>query len=95
MKDERASLRPAQAAVEGDQLLERAALLEPGVVEASDHDVGDVGEPVGPQQMLRCVGRQRSQRIVTLDVIVAEVSRALRSEDDGPRSRERTSSQPT
>ena len=53
MQDEGASLGAAEAAVEGDQLLERAALIEYRVVEAADHDVGDVGEAVGAQKVLR------------------------------------------
>ena len=53
VEDERARLRPAEAAVEGDQLLEGAALVELGVVEAADHDVGDVREAVGAQQVAR------------------------------------------
>ena len=53
MQDERPRLGPAQSAVERDQLLERAALLELGVVEAVDHDVGDVLEAVGAQQVRR------------------------------------------
>jgi len=39
-------LRSAEAAVERDQLLERAPLLQLGVIEAADHDVRDVLEPV-------------------------------------------------
>ena len=53
MQDERLGLRAAEPAVERDQLLERAALLEVGVVEAVDHDVGDVLESVGAAQMGR------------------------------------------
>ena len=55
VEDERTGLEPADAAVEGDQLLERAALVEIGVVEAADHDVADVLEAVGAQEMLRRV----------------------------------------
>ena len=53
--------RPADAAVEGDQLLEGAALVELGVVEAADHDVGDVLEAVGAQQVLWRVRRERAR----------------------------------
>src|SRR5215211_2569319 len=49
VEQERPGLRAAEAAVEGDQLLEGAAFLEAGLVEAADHDVGDVGEAVRPQ----------------------------------------------
>src|SRR6185436_6478154 len=44
MEDERPRLEAAHAAVEGDQLLEGAAFVEVGVVEAADHDVADVLE---------------------------------------------------
>ena len=50
---ERPRLGAAEAAVERDQLLERAALVELRVVEAADHDVGHVREAVGAQQVLR------------------------------------------
>ena len=59
VEDERPRLEAADAAVEGDQLLEGAALVEVGVVEAADHDVADVLEAVGAQQVLRRV-RARS-----------------------------------
>ena len=50
--------RPPMPAVERDQLLERAALVELGVVEAADHDVRDVREAVRAEQ----VPRRRSAR---------------------------------
>ena len=59
VEDERLRLRPAEPAVEGDQLLEGAALLESRVVEAADHDVGDVREAVRAQQVPRRVRRER------------------------------------
>src|SRR3954452_6075299 len=37
IEDERARLRPPQSAVEADELLERAALVEHRVIEAADH----------------------------------------------------------
>ena len=52
MEDERARLEAAEPAVEADQLLEGAALFELGVVEAPDHDVSDMLEAVGAQQVL-------------------------------------------
>src|SRR5512132_254615 len=55
MKDERPGLRAPDPTVKGDQLLERAAGLERGIVEAADHDVGDVAEAVGTAQVLRRV----------------------------------------
>ena len=56
VQDEGAGLEAAQAPVEGDQLLERTALVEVGVVEAADHDVRDVREPIRAQQV---IGRVR------------------------------------
>ena len=50
---ERARLRAAEAAVERDQLLEGAALVQHRVVERADHDVRDVREAVGAQQVPR------------------------------------------
>src|SRR3954447_15543517 len=47
MEDERPRLRAAEAAVERDQLLERAALLERRVEEAVQEQVRRVLEPVG------------------------------------------------
>ena len=64
MKDERLRLRPAEPSVEADQLLERAPFLENGVVEAPDHDVRHVLEPVGAQKMPRRVGRKDSEWVL-------------------------------
>jgi hypothetical protein len=50
MQDERARLEAADAHVEGDQLLEGAALVKLGVV-APDHDVRDMGEAAGAQEV--------------------------------------------
>ena len=58
MEDERPGLRPADAAVEGDQLLEGAAGLERRVVEAADHDVRDVREAVGAEQVAGAFGEK-------------------------------------
>src|SRR6188508_3339162 len=80
MEDEGAVLPAAEATVERDQLLERAALVELGVVEAVHHDVGDVGETVGPPQVERCGGRERRQWILALDPAVREVVRPARAE---------------
>ena len=49
---------PPMPAVERDQLLERAALLGDRVVEAVDHDVGDVREAVGAEQVPRAFGEK-------------------------------------
>ena len=53
VEDERPSLETSDAAVERDQLLEGAAFVEIRVVEAPDHDVADVLEAVGAEQVLR------------------------------------------
>ena len=56
MRDERPRLKPADAAVEGDQLLEGTSFVEIGVVEAPDHDVADVLEAIGAEEMPRRMG---------------------------------------
>ena len=76
VEDEGPRLGAAEAAVEGDQLLERAALVEVGVVEAADQDVGDVREPVGAQQVARRGRGERGERVLALDPAVGEVVRA-------------------
>ena len=82
VQDERARLEAADAAVERDQLLERAALVELGVVEAADHDVGDVLEAVGAQEVLRRGRRERRERVLALDAAVREVVGAAGAERD-------------
>ena len=56
VEDERPRLLSADASVERDQLLEGAALVEIRVVEAAHHDVGDVLEAVGAQEVRGAVG---------------------------------------
>src|SRR5829696_7733299 len=46
MQDERPRLKAAQPTVERDQLLEGTGVVELGVVEAADHDVGDMGKAI-------------------------------------------------
>jgi hypothetical protein len=79
-EDEAARLRATEPAVEGDQLLERAALVQRRVVEAAHHDVGDVREAVGAPQVPRGRGRERRERIVALDAIVVEPAGAVAAE---------------
>ena len=74
----------AEAAVEADQLLERAALVELGVVEAAHHDVADVLEAVGAQEVLGRGGRERGERVLALDAAVREVVGAAGAEGDRP-----------
>ena len=83
VEDERAGLEAADAAVEGDQLLEGAAFVEVGVVEAADHDVADVLEAVGAEQVLGRVGREVGERVVALDAALREVVGAVGAERDG------------
>jgi hypothetical protein len=54
-KEERAGLRAAHAAVEGDQLLEGAPLVELRVVEAVHEQVGRVLETVRAREVLRSI----------------------------------------
>ena len=78
VEDERPRLRAAEPAVEADQLLERAALVERRVVEAADHDVGDVREAVGAQQVLRrALGENGGERILALDAALVELVGAV------------------
>jgi hypothetical protein len=70
--------------VEGDQLLERTALIERGVVEAADEQVGRVRETVGAKKMLRRRGREERQRILAVDAVLLEIASAVRAEHDGP-----------
>src|SRR6476620_10516624 len=62
-EDEGPGLRAAETTVEGDQLLEGTALVEFGVVEAADHDVGHVVEAVGSQNVLGRGRRVVGQRV--------------------------------
>ena len=48
-----------------------------GVVEAADHDVGDVREAVGAQQVPRRARREVRERVLALDAAVVEVARAV------------------
>ena len=73
MEDEGSRLRSPEPAVEADQLLEGTALLQVGVVEATDHHVGHVLEAVGPPQVLGGGRRERRERIPTLDPALVEV----------------------
>ena len=84
VEDERLRLRPAEAAVERDQLLEGAALVEQRVVEAVDEDVGHVREAVGAPQVLARVGREARERVLAVDAAVREVVDAARAERDRP-----------
>ena len=63
---------------------ERATLVERGVIEAADHDVGDVRESIRALQVPCRRRRERSQGIVTIDATLIEVVGAGRAEDDRP-----------
>src|SRR5215207_6260751 len=86
MEDERPRLRPSNPAVERDQLLERAALVEVGVVEAPDHDVGDMRERVRPQQVEWRSGREVSEGVVALSAVLREEVDSICPEGDRPTS---------
>ena len=83
MQDERTRLRATQTTVEGDQFLECATLLEIGVIEAVDEDVGGVCEAIRALEVSRSVGRERRERILSLDPIRAQKMTATRTEHYG------------
>src|SRR5215218_3032576 len=83
MEDERTRLRSAQPAVERDQLLEGTALFETRVVEAADHDVGYVCEPVRTEKMARGVRGEWRQGVLALDGSLGEVMGAGGAECNG------------
>ena len=82
IEQERPRLGAADAAVERDQLLERAAFVELGVVEAADHDVGDVLEGVGAEQVPRRVSGEAREGILAVDPAVGEVVRPVPAQRD-------------
>ena len=82
VEDEGSGLRAAESAVEGDQLLECAALFEVRVVEAVDHDVGDVLESVGAPQVRGGVGGEGLQRVLAVDPAALQVVGAVRADGD-------------
>jgi hypothetical protein len=57
-------------------------LVEVGVVEASDHDVADVLEAVGAQQVLGRVRGKGGQRVLALDAVIREVVSPAGAERD-------------
>jgi hypothetical protein len=83
IEDEGAGLGAAEAAVEGDELFKGAALLELGVVEAVDEDVGSVLKTIGAAEMVRRVGGKQRQRILALHPIIIQMAAASRAEDHG------------
>src|SRR5437879_9318389 len=84
MEDERPCLGSAEAAVEGDQLLERAALVEIRVIEAVDQDVGGLRESVRTEEMPRRVRRVGRKRVLPLDPAVFERMNPPRPERERP-----------
>ena len=54
------------------------------VVEAADHDVADVLEAVGAQEVPRRGGRERRERVLALDAAFREVVGAAGAEGDRP-----------
>src|SRR5262245_37635673 len=82
IEQKRSRLRAADAAVERDEFLEGTAFVEVRVVEAADHDVGDVLEAVRAEQVLRGVRREVRERILAVDPAVGEVAGPLGPERD-------------
>src|SRR3954470_4832766 len=80
MQDEGARLRAAEPAVEADQLLERAALVERRVIEAADHDVRDVLEAVRAQQVADGGRGEVRERVLALHARSLEMAGAARTE---------------
>ena len=73
--------RPAARAGPGGAGLER------GVVEAPDHDVGDVREAVGAAQVLGRVRGEGREWILALDPAVGQIARARSAQRDAARAR--------
>ena len=73
--------------MERDELLEGAALVELGVVEAPDHDVRDMGKAVRAEQVPGSGGGERCQRILALDPALGEVVGAARRARSARRAR--------
>ncbi len=82
VEEERPRLRAADSPVERDQLLERAALVEGGVVEAAYHDVGDVLEPVRAEQVPWSGRREGRKRILAFDAALRQVVRPAPAQRD-------------
>src|SRR5262249_58323882 len=68
---------PADPAVERDQLFERAAFVERGIIEAADHDIGHVLEAIGAEEMSRRVWREGRERVIAVDPAVGKVVRPV------------------
>ena len=66
--------------MEGDQLLEGAALVERRVVEAADQDVGGVLEPVAAAEVPSGVRREPRERVAAFDLAGRQVARPARTE---------------
>jgi hypothetical protein len=77
-------LRATEASLEWDQLLERAALFEIGVVKAVGRDVGDGLEFVRSPQVSRRAGGEELQRVLALDPTVDQVLTAADPTAIGP-----------
>ena len=68
VEQERPRLRPAEPAVERDQLLEGAALVERGVVEAADQQMSATcAKPSVRRRCCGACGEKRRERILALD----------------------------
>src|SRR5262249_18569479 len=83
IEKERPGLGSTDPAVERDQLLECAALVDLGVVEAADHDVRHVLEAVGAEQLRRRVRGGVRKRVLTVHAALGGAGRTLPAERDG------------
>ena len=80
--------------MEADQLLERAAFVEVGVVEAADNDVGECGGRPCADRWPGAFGETACERVLSLDPAFSEVVPPW-ARSRPPCSAERTSSHPT
>ena len=81
--------------MERDELLECAALVEIRVVEAPDHDVGDVEVPSARRRCRRAVGEMYASGSSPSTWLSARQRVPFPPSTTAPCSEERTSSQPT
>ena len=82
VQEERMGLRPADAAVRADLVLERGDLDEVGVVAAVDHQIGDRRVAIDLADLLAGPGTERQQRIDADHAAGGEVEAALVAEHD-------------
>ena len=94
MEDERLRLRPAEATVRADQLLERGHFAEHRVVLAEQQQVGGVDHGVLALEAHDRVRAEQGRRVLALDPVLVEEARPIRAEDHGPELLRADSSSP-